>query len=196
MTVKTDPEFVAATRIAAGDTGAAYGGVAKTLHWATVLLVLIQFGLSQTWKDFAPPTRRLMIAGHMSFGILLGAVVVARILWRLTPGHRVDAVVHGWTETAADAVHWLLYAMLIGEFVLGFYLRWSGGEAMSFFGLSTPPAVAEVSRATHRQIGGLHEKLGWAIVIVACGHAAAALYHHVVLKDQVLSRMLPRRRGR
>jgi len=29
-------------------------------------------------------------------------------------------------------------------------------------------------------------------VIVAFGHAAAALYHHFVLRDSVLVRMLPR----
>jgi len=38
-----------------------------------------------------------------------------------------------------------------------------------------------------------HEKIGWAIIIVALGHAAAALYHHFVLKDRVLRRMLPGR---
>jgi cytochrome b561 len=37
----------------------------------------------------------------------------------------------------------------------------------------------------------LHELNGWAIVILAAGHAAAALFHHYVLRDPVLSRMLP-----
>ena len=31
----------------------------------------------------------------------------------------------------------------------------------------------------------------WAIVIVAFGHAAAALMHRYVFKDRVLNRMLP-----
>jgi len=194
MAAKTDPALHVATRVAAGDTGASYGSVAKTLHWATVALVLIQFGLSQTWGLFARPTRHLMIVGHMSFGILLGAAVVARIVWRLLPGHRVDAVAHGLAGVLADAVHWLLYGMLLAEFALGFYLRWSGGEAMSFFGLHIAPAVPEISRAANHEIGEIHEKLGWAIVLTALGHAAAALYHHLVLRDAVLLRMLPGRR--
>jgi cytochrome b561 len=36
-----------------------------------------------------------------------------------------------------------------------------------------------------------HEWIGWAIVIIAFAHALAALYHHNVLKDGVLKRMLP-----
>jgi cytochrome b561 len=37
----------------------------------------------------------------------------------------------------------------------------------------------------------VHEYIGWAIVILAFAHALAALYHHYVLKDRVLRRMLP-----
>jgi cytochrome b561 len=180
-----------ATRIAAGDDRTRYDPVAMSLHWATVFLVLANFALAETWESFARPTRHLMITTHMSFGILLTAVVAARIVWRLIPGHQMPPAVSGLVELASKAVHWLLYAMLATEAVLGFTLRWSGGEAMSFFGLAIPSPIAKVSRPTHHLIGDIHHWLGWAIVITAAGHAAAALYHHFVVKDDVLRRMLP-----
>jgi cytochrome b561 len=180
-----------ATRIAAGDDRTQYDAVAITLHWLTVALVLAQFGLSQTWDWFGKPTERLMVTAHMSFGILLAAVIVARVGWRLVPGHQMPPAVSGWVELASKAVHWLLYAMLAAEAVLGFLLRWSGNEAMSFFGLQIPPPFAPFSKPAHRLIGDLHNWNGWAIVILATGHAAAALYHHYVLHDRILSRMLP-----
>jgi len=93
-------------------------------------------------------------------------------------------------------VHYLLYVMLAAEAVLGFLLRWSGNEAMSFFGLQIPPPFAPFSKPAHRLIGDLHNWNGWAIVILATGHALAALYHHYVLHDRVLSRMLPTVRAR
>jgi len=41
-----------------------------------------------------------------------------------------------------------------------------------------------------------HNYVGWGIVILALGHAAAALVHHYVLKDKVLGRMwMPRPSG-
>jgi len=194
--VKGASGFDTATRIAAGDDRTQYDAFAITLHWLTVALVLVQFILGVTWGWFPKPTRHLMIATHMSLGIVLSAVIVLRIVWRLIPGHQMPAAVSGWVEIASKAVHYLLYAMLVAEAILGFVLRWSGNEAMSFFGLQIPPPFAQFSKPMHRLIGDLHEWNGWAIVILATGHAAAALYHHYHLHDRVLARMLPLARRR
>jgi cytochrome b561 len=178
----------AATRIAAGGEGAAYDGVSVTLHWITVALVLIQFGFSKTWHVFSRPIRQEMIMLHMGFGILLGLAVMARIVWRLIPGHRLPPAHSG----ASKAVHYLLYAFILLEFVLGFVLRWSGGEAMIFFGLPIPPmGLPHVSRATNDLVGVIHSLVGWVIIILAAGHALAGVYHHFVVKDGVLARMIP-----
>ena len=127
----------------------------------------------------------------MSFGILLAAVIVARVVWRLIPGHQMPPAASGAVELASKAVHYLLYAMLAAQAVLGFVLRWGGKEAMSFFGLQIPPLISPQSRPTHELIGDLHHWNGWVIVVLAGGHAAAALYHHYVLRDRVLIRMAP-----
>jgi cytochrome b561 len=191
MDQRTHDEINAATRVEAGDGRIAYDAVARSLHWATVFLVLANFALALTWEDVARPTRHLMQDVHMTFGILLGAAVIARIVWRLVPGHRPPPAAAGLQGLAARGLHALLYILLLAEFGLGFVLRWSGGEAMIFFGAAIPSPMAEVSRATHHQIAELHEWNGWAIIVLAAGHAGAALYHHFVLKDGVLRRMLP-----
>ena len=108
----------------------------------------------------------------------------------------MPSIVAGWTELASKGLHYLLYALLAAEAVLGFLLRWAGGEAMSFFGVLIPSPFAPLAKAAHHQIGALHENAGWAIVILAAVHAGAALYHHYVLRDRVLLRMLPAGRGR
>jgi cytochrome b561 len=188
-----DNEFIFAkgTRVLAGDDGTRYDPVAIFLHWTTAGLVVLQMTLAQIWGLWGRPTHHLMVVAHMSFGIILSAVIVARLVWRLIPGHQVPPSEVGLAGLASKGVHYLLYAMLVAEAVLGFILRWSGGESMSFFGLSIAPPFAEWSRAAHHQVNELHEWNGWAIIIVAAGHAAAALYHHYVLHDRVLRRMLP-----
>jgi cytochrome b561 len=183
---------VAATRIAAGDKRATYDGVSVTLHWIIVALVLIQFGFSKTWRLFARPMRLEMIMLHMGFGILLGLAVIARIVWRLIPGHQPPPVQSGWVELVSKTVHYLLYAIILIEFVLGFVLRWSGDEAMIFFGLPIPPiGVPHVSRPTNDLIGVIHSLVGWVIIVLSAGHALAGVYHHFVVKDGVLARMIP-----
>lgn len=191
MTAQPKRILDTSTRILAADDRTRYDRVAMTLHWITVLLVLGQFALAQTWDGFARPTRHLMEAAHMSFGIVLAAVVMARIAWRLIPGHQMPPATSGLVELASKAVHWLLYGLLLGEAVLGFVLRWSGAESMIFFGLQLPPPFGPFPRPVHHEIGEIHEWVGWAIIVIAAGHAAAALYHHLVVKDRVLVRMAP-----
>ena len=191
-----DRPALAATRVAAGDDRTRYDDFAVTLHWLTVLLVLAQFALAELWDLAERPTRHVMIVTHMSFGILLAVVLVVRIAWRLTPGHRVRPAATGRVELASEAVHYLLYGLLAAEAVLGFVLRWSGDEAMSFFGLPIPPPFAPFSKPAHHLVGEAHDVVGWTIIVVAAGHAAAALFHHFRLRDDVLWRMLPGRRAR
>ncbi|HET7886281.1 MAG TPA: cytochrome b/b6 domain-containing protein [Bradyrhizobium sp.] len=162
-----------------------------TLHWVTAFLVVTQFLLAEFWGFVAHSLHSSMIVAHMSFGILLTAVVLIRIAWRLTPGHRVRDAVRGWVEFAAKGVHYLLYGLLVVQAALGFVLRWSGNEAMSFFKLLIPPPFAQFSKPAHELVAEAHNWVGWTIVILAGGHAAAAMFHHFLLRDSLLWRMLP-----
>ena len=189
MTDKT--AFDTATRIAAGDDGTNYDNVAIALHWTTAFLVVANFALSQTWDWFAKPTQGLMEDTHMSFGVLLTVVIVARLVWRLIPGHQVSSLEAGWVRLASKATHYVLYALLVAEAVLGFTFRWGAGRPMAFFGLGIPSMIGEITKPLRHQLREFHEWIGWAIIIIALAHGLAALYHHYVLKDRVLRRMLP-----
>lgn len=191
MSTSPHTSFDTATRIVAGDDGTTYDRVAIVLHWVTAFLVVANFALAQTWDWFAKPTAALMEDTHMSFGVLLTIVIVARILWRLMPGHQVSSLEAGWVRVASKCVHYLLYALLIAEAALGFAFRWGAGRPMEFFGLGIPPLIAEMERPLRRQLREFHEWIGWAIIVLALAHALAALYHHYVLRDRVLQRMLP-----
>ena len=182
--------FDTATRIAAGDDKANYDNVAITLHWLTALLVIVQFLLAVTWDYFPHDTQENLQSVHVSLGVLLTGVVVARILWRL--GHHRSPIVSGWQKTASNFVHYLLYVLLIVQAGLGWTWRWAQGHGVGFFGLfAIPGPYAQLARPTRHLLAEFHEKIGWAIVIIAFGHAMAALYHHYGLRDRVLGRMLP-----
>jgi len=192
VNVQTESAFATGTRIAAGDTGENYDNVAVALHWTTALLVVTQFVMAVTWDYFAKPTAQAMESVHVSLGVLLTAVILARIGWRVMPGHRHPAIVTGWVKLASKTVHYLLYVLLVAQAALGFGWRWAQGHAVGFFGLfAIPGPYGELGRPTRHVFHDLHEYTGWAIVIIAFGHALAALYHHYVLKDRVLGRMVP-----
>ena len=183
--------FDTATRIAAGDDKTDYDNVAIALHWATALLVVAQFALAETWDGFARDTTESMERLHVSLGILLAAVIVARLVWRWIPGHQRSPLDSGWMRTAAKSVHYVFYVLLVAQAGLGFAIGWSSGHPIHFFGIGIPDPIGTLDRATRHELREIHEKVGWAIIILALGHALAALYHHYFLRDRVLGRMLP-----
>ena len=190
MTDRTS--FDTATRVLAGDDGTTYDSAAIALHWTVALLVLVQFVSAITWDYFARDTREALQSVHVSLGILLTAVIIARIAWRLIPDHRVSSLEAGWVRRASKAVHYLLYLLLVTQVVTGFLFRWAQGHPAKFFGLlAIASPFGAVDKGTRSEVHVIHEWIGWAIVILAFGHALAALYHHYALKDRVLGRMFP-----
>lgn len=188
--------FDTATRVMAGDEGRTYDRVAIALHWTTAVLVFANFALAQTWDWFSKPVTKLMEDTHMSFGVLLAAVIISRLAWRLVPGHQVSLLESGWLRLASKSTHYLFYTLPLVEAALGFTFRWGAGRPMAFFGTGIPPLIGEIGRPLRHDLREIHEWIGWAIVVLALLHAAVGLYHHYVLRDRVLVRMLPWARRR
>jgi cytochrome b561 len=164
------------------------------LHWLTAFLVLANFLLAEFWDYFPRPTHHLMIMVHMSFGLLLAAVIALRLFWRLRPGRTFFDDGNDLLNRAARLMHRLLYILLVAEIALGFLTRWTDNQALSFFGLMIIPSpFGTFSKATGQFTQEVHDITAWTIIVLAGMHAAAALFHHYLLKDGVLRRMLPER---
>ena len=172
-----------------------YDGVQIALHWATALLVATLYGLAQVWQFIqrGTPSRLEMQSIHVSLGICLAAVLALRIMWRAGPGRRLSPAAKGIVETASELVHYMLYVLLVSVIVLGLSFRWSQHVALSFFGWFVVPPPYPFGPNQEQLIGNLHYWVATATIILACGHACAALFHHYVLHDSVLRRMLPAR---
>nr|WP_315845607.1 cytochrome b [uncultured Achromobacter sp.] len=164
-------------------------------HWLTAFLVVGLFALAETWS-FLPrgtPTRRLLQSLHISFGLAFAAVFVLRVIWRLCLGRRLPPASSGWLRVASTGVHGLLYLLMAVQIALGFLFRWAQGEPFAFFGLFNVPTLIAIDHEQRQFIGGLHDTVAWTIIILALLHALAALFHHYVLRDGVLRRMLASR---
>lgn len=160
------------------------------LHWLTALLVAALWCIGQT-VDWAPrgALRVDYRSLHIALGVLLGLVLVARIAWRGTQGGMLPPLDIGPLQTIARLVHWILYALLILTVALGVTNAWARGDTI--FNLFTIPQLVPGDRALVHTIEDWHALAANALVIVAGLHAAAALFHHHVLRDATLRRMLP-----
>jgi cytochrome b561 len=184
---------------AIGDEGMAltsYTPMQKFLHWALFALVIFLYALTFGEDLFArgDPAVDAIWRLHISFGLLLAALVFWRAVLRAVTGApSLPAEMTRLESAAAKAGHLLLYLLLIAIPVLGILLTWYRGQELSFFGLFTIPSPVAPDRATARSIRELHSLCANGILIVAGLHALAALWHHFIRRDNVLLRMLPAR---
>ncbi|HSZ91477.1 MAG TPA: cytochrome b [Acetobacteraceae bacterium] len=159
-------------------------------HWISAALVAVLWTIGQT-VDFVPsgPLRIDYRSVHIVLGVALGAILLARLGWRLTRRETLPPIDRGFLLVIARITHWLLYALLIVAVGLGLANVWVRGEVI--FNLFQVPAYDPGNRALVRLIGGWHALAANTVVIIAGVHAAAALFHHYILRDATLRRMLP-----
>ncbi|MGD0108229.1 MAG: cytochrome b/b6 domain-containing protein, partial [Rhodopila sp.] len=125
---------------------------------------------------------------HITGGLLLGAILLIRIIWRLTRGRRLPLADGPVLNAIAKATHWGLYGLLAAMVLVGMALAWTRGD--SFFNLFTLPAFDPGNYALADQVQDVHATIGWMIIAVAGLHASAALVHRYFWRDSVLGRML------
>jgi len=169
-----------------------YGPVAKALHWLVVALMAVQFPLG--W--LMPEIKRNMTPGapmnlHISLGIAALALIALRILWRLVRPIAADPDLPAWQNRAAALMHVALYALTAAVTLSGWFYASMRGWTVTLFGLVELPALAAQGSSLGRALGRPHEEVSMLLLIAIAVHVAAALFHHLVLRDRVLTRMLP-----
>ena len=172
----------------------AYGSLAKFRHWSIVVLVVSQWFLVEAAEEAGKdtPERAALMGWHISSGMLVLLLAVARIVWKVAEGGRpapLGEVV--WQRKAAAAGHGILYLLILLQPISGWLVVSTGGRPIDFFGWFAFPALAAKNHELHETLEAVHETLFDALVVVAVVHIAAALYHHFLLKDDTLRRMLP-----
>ncbi|HSN52974.1 MAG TPA: cytochrome b [Woeseiaceae bacterium] len=177
--------------MALANTRFEYGAVAKWLHWLVALgiLALVILGLLQSDMD-SGPQRSAIRELHGSIALLVLVLMILRLGWRwsnVTPAHPHG--VPGWQRASAALVHAAIYLAVFVQLVSGAMAVATGGKPLAFFGLFSIPLPVAEDHDRHELWEEVHEA-GWmAIAALVAVHVLAALYHHFILKNDVLRRM-------
>ncbi|HEV7715489.1 MAG TPA: cytochrome b [Steroidobacteraceae bacterium] len=175
------------------NTTARWGYVAQLLHWLIVALIILQFVLAFLEQRLPLSLAKLiMLARHKSFGITILMLAVIRLLWRwMNPTPELPNTLKPYERALAKLTHFALYAILFIQPLSGWMMSSARKFPVSWFNLFQLPDLVAPNRALYDFLHAFHATLAWILVGVAVLHAAAALKHHFVLKDDVLRRMLP-----
>ncbi|MEG3175938.1 cytochrome b [Sphingomonas sp. RB3P16] len=167
-------------------------------HWITAALIVVNLAIGLLHESLLDGVAGA-IPLHKSIGLTVLVLTIGRIGWRLA--HRAPRLPIGlprWERVAARLSHGTFYALLLGLPLTGWAMGSAGPEARyptHWFGLFTVPALP-VSRRIAAAGDGAHGVLGYAMVGLLIVHVAAALRHHFVLHDGVLTGMMPGGRAR
>jgi cytochrome b561 len=169
-----------------------YGTTAKVFHWLVLALLLVQYPLGWLMPDIHRGEKPgVAMSFHVSLGIVILLAITARLVWRLTHPVAPDKTLPGWQQMAAQATHWLLYALVLATTITGWLFASFRGWSISFFFLTPLPMLSSENSAAIRVINHWHQKFEWALLILIGLHVVAALAHLFVYRNRVMHRMLP-----
>jgi cytochrome b561 len=169
-----------------------YTSSAKFLHWLIVILLIVQFIVAWTMPHIGRNTpMTMLISLHFTGGIVILAVAILRLVWRVIQGDTPLDGVPPWQRQSARVIHWLLYLLLLVVPVLGWINASWRGMPVVLFGLELPKLIG--TRAPGwRWTGDVHNLLANYMMLTLIGlHILAGLYHYFIRRDHVLQRMLP-----
>jgi cytochrome b561 len=167
-----------------------YDRTTISLHWITAGLVVVLWIIGQT-ADWLPdgPFNTDYWSIHVVLGFALAALIAWRMIWRNSGGRRLPAADAGVLNVVAKATHYGLYLLLLVVVVLGLVNAFVRGY--NLFDLVSLPQLGD--RAMRKPITEWHGLAANLLLALAGLHAAAALFHHYVVRDSLLARMIPAR---
>jgi cytochrome b561 len=181
------------------NTPTRYGVISQGLHWTAVALVVVAWTLGILGDELPRgPSRALGLYVHTTAGLLIIALTILRLLWRLVdPSPPAENTRFGewlfadWIGLGAKLAHIGLYVLLVAVPVAGIVLQFARGDSLPIFGIVEVASPWARDRAFAGGVKEVHELLAHGLLALAGLHAAAALVHHWVFRDHTLTRMLP-----
>jgi cytochrome b561 len=170
-----------------------YTRTAVALHWLMAVLLVAAFIIGSQLEDMPlSPQKFQFISWHKWAGVTAFALVLIRLLWRFT--HRppeLPASIPLWQQRVSAATHVLIYVLMLAIPLTGWLMSSAKGFQTVWFGVLPLPDVLEKNKELGHLLEGVHAVLNNVLLVLVLAHVGAALKHHVLDKDTVLTRMLP-----
>jgi cytochrome b561 len=172
-----------------------YTRTAIALHWLIALCVagLLAAGFYMTGLKISPVKLQIYML-HKSLGLSVLALMLVRIVWRLT--HTPPALptfVPRWQRTVSAITHALLYVLLLAMPISGWLMNSASGFPTKLFSVLPLPQLIARDADTFVRWQTVHAYLAYCLLALVALHIIAALKHALIDRDGILRRMWPTR---
>jgi len=170
-----------------------YTPTAIRLHWLIFLAIAGTFALGVYMHELPlSPDKLKLYSWHKWAGVSIFMLVLLRLGWRLThPAPALPDTMPPMLQRAAHAAHWMLYVLMFAIPLSGWLMSSAKGFQTVWFGIVPLPDLLAKDKALGDALAEVHETLNFTLLGLVILHAAAALKHHFIDHDTVLTRMLP-----
>ncbi len=174
------------------NTAARFGAMTISLHWVMAMGIVGMFasGLWIERLDYYSELYQIVPHWHKSIGVVMVALMLMRLLWRLSHVYPSAISTHKpYEKIVSKIIQWIFYAAVLSMFASGYFITTAKGQPLIIFGDVSIPAIISSSANIEDIAGSVHKYSGFAIIGLAVLHALAALKHHFIDKDKTLLRM-------
>ena len=173
-----------------------YTRTAVALHWSVAALVITALAVGWLMTDMpTSPVKLQVYSWHKWIGITVLMLFFVRALWRLRHPTPAPVPMPAWQRLAAQALHGLLYVLLLLQPLSGWLFSNAAGRSIIYLSLIPLPDLVAKNKPLADSLHELHEAGAWLLAIAVGLHLLAALKHHYVDHDDTLRRMLRWRAG-
>lgn len=175
-----------------------YDGTARLMHWVSALFFIAALVIGLYFSrlnyrgdeaDYAAFLK--VIFWHKTFGVFAFLLVFYRLYHRWkSPPPGLPADSPPWMRVSSWLSHMSLYGLIVVLGATGLVASDIGNYAVRIFGIWAIPQFPAENRELADAIFEVHMWLGDFAAFLVALHIAASLYHHFVVKDDVLTRML------
>ncbi|WP_374531596.1 cytochrome b [Novosphingobium sp.] len=172
-----------------------YARGSVVLHWLIALLIMLNFAAAWVAEDLPKAEKAMVMGNHKSIGLVILALTVLRIVWRLV--HKAPPLVDtlkAWEVALSKVTHVGFYFLMLAIPLAGWAMvsGFSHGAPTSVFGLFNAPALpVSFDKETVGVYHELHEVFANLMIALFVIHVAAVIKHVHIDKDGTLRRMVP-----
>lgn len=164
-----------------------WGLISKLFHWIMALLIIGLLYVGLYMSDLPDSPDKFVLYGlHKSFGIIALGLVTLRIIWRLatvTPNLPDTLLL---SKLSAP----VLYLAMLTMPISGIIMSQAGGHPISIFNTFMVPPFIDTNPDLGKLAWQIHGYAGKVFIALICLHILAALYHQLILKNNLLGRMI------
>ena len=174
-----------------------YTGFAIALHWLMAIAIIGMLGVGLWMTELkTSPIKIEVYTWHKWIGLTVLGLAALRLVWRAyNPPPLYAESIPVWQLRVATLTHRAAYLLMIAMPLSGWLQNSAAGFPLTWFGLIKVPGLIARDKTAFAFWQQTHEVLAWMLMALVVLHVAAALKHHLLDRDDTLTRILPGKRG-